>query len=142
MTFKVRFGSSEGIYLDMFLSGDSDGSGKACDYHFGTYKTLCGDDESFRRMALLGADFALETNHWLTGQLDDFTWTGYDIAFLQCGSEKYRVTCYDSLENILRYLPAKAEHICHDCIVITENASGEAVLRVESGTQSESKQVH
>ena len=134
MTFKVRFGSSEGIYLDLYLSGEPDGSGEAGDYLIGTFKTLEEDDESFRQMALLGADFSLETVHWLNGRLDDFTWTGYDVAFLLGGEEKHRMTCYDSLEKIMSYLPAKAEYIRHDSIMITENASGHVVFHAENGT--------
>ena len=134
VTYKVRFGGSEGIYLDMFLDGEMDASGEAGEYRFGTYKTLNGDDEAFRQMALLGAEFSLEAYHWLSERLADFTWTGYDVSFLQRGEEKHRVTCYDSLENIRRYLPAKSEHIRHDCIVITENASGYIVFQAEHGT--------
>ncbi len=137
VTFKVRFGGSEGIYLDMFLSGELDDSGTAGDCLFGTYKTLNSDDESFRQMALLGAEFALETNQWLRGKLDDFIWTGYDISFQHCGKEKYRVTSYDCIENVQRYLPAKAEHIQHDRIVITENATGKVVLQINDHTQTE-----
>lgn len=123
VTFKVRFGGSEGIYLDMYLSGDTDGTGVNGDHLFATYKTLERDDDIFLQMAILGAKFSLETYHWLGERLDDFTWTGYDIAFLLGGKEKYRVTCYDSIENIRKYIPAKAEHIPHDSIVITDNST-------------------
>ena len=136
VTFKVRFGGSEGIYLDMFLDGEPDDRGEAGEYRLGTYKTLNGDDETFRHMALLGAEFSLEAYHWLSERLDDFTWTGYDISFLQFGEEKHRITCYDSLENIRKYLPARAEHIRHDSVVITENASGHVVFQAENSTQT------
>jgi len=128
VTFKVRFGGSEGIYLDLYLTGEVDSSGKSGDYLFGTYKTLNGDDESFREMALLGADFSLEAYHWLNGRLDDFTWTGYDISFQSAGKETYRVTCYDTFKNVRSRLPAKAERIRHDRIVVTENATGKIVM--------------
>ena len=120
---RVNFGGSEGIYLDMYLSGDTDGTGVNGDHLFATYKTLERDDDIFLQMAILGAKFSLETYHWLGERLDDFTWTGYDIAFLLGGKEKYRVTCYDSIENIRKYIPAKAEHIPHDSIVITDNST-------------------
>ena len=127
--FKTRFGGSEGIYLDLYLEGELDSSGKNSTCVIGTYKTLNGDDESFRQMAILGANFALETNHWTWNKLDDFTWTGYDIDYLLDGDVKRSVTCYDSWENLQRYLPERARHTPHDCIVVTDNASGRIVFR-------------
>ena len=53
VTFKVRFGGSEGIYLDMYLSGDTDGTGVNGDHLFATYKTLERDDDIFLQMAIL-----------------------------------------------------------------------------------------
>ena len=129
MVFKVRFGGSEGIYLDLFLDGELDSSGKYSTCLFGTYKTLNGDDESFRQMAILGANFALETHHWIWDKLDDFTWTGYDIEFWQDSEVKRSMTCYDSWENIQRYLPDRAKHTTHDRIVVTDNASGKIVFQ-------------
>ena len=129
MVFTVRFGGSEGIYLNLFLDGELDSSGKSAACLIGTYKTLSRDDETFRQMAILGANFALETNWWIWDRLDDFTWTGYDIEFWQDSEVKRSMTCYDSWENIQRYLPDRAKHTTHDRIVVTDNASGKIVFQ-------------
>ena len=129
VVFTVRFGGSEGIYLNLFLDGELDSSGKSAACLIGTYKTLSRDDETFRQMAILGANFALETNWWIWDRLDDFTWTGYDVDLLLGGEVKRSMTCYDSWENLQRYLPDRAKHTTHDRIVVTDNATGKIVFQ-------------
>lgn len=129
VVFKVRFGGSEGIYLDLFLDGDPDGDKENSAWLFGTYKTLNEDDESFRQMAVLGANFALVTRRWVWDRLGDFTWTGFDIDFMQDGAVKRSITCYESWQELQQDLPEKARQTPHDCIVVTDNASGEVVFR-------------
>jgi len=125
--FHVRFGGSEGIYLDLLLDGDITGRGKnVC--QFGTYKTLNSDDESFRNMAILGANFALETNHWMKDKLDDFTWTGYDIDYYKAGSIRRSITSYSKLEDILLTCERRYERVYYDKIIVTDNATGRTVF--------------
>lgn len=133
--FHVRFGGSEGIYLDLLLDGDIAGNGSTV-CRFGTYKTLNSDDESFRIMAVLGANFALETNHWMKDKLDDFTWTGYDIDYYKAGSIRRSITSYSKLEDILQTCERRYETVYYDKIIVTEKATGRMVFEVP-GLQTE-----
>ena len=53
VTFKVDWGGSEGIYLDLYLEG----YGFKTPLRFGCYKTLSESRAAYRTMCLLGADF-------------------------------------------------------------------------------------
>ena len=127
--FKVRFGGSEGVYLDVFLDGELDESGQCACCLIGSYKTLNRDEEAFRRMALLGADFSLETHRWLSERLDDFTWTGYTVDFLLEGSVKRSLICYDTWDNLQKQLPSRFKTTPHDSLLVTENATGHVVFQ-------------
>ena len=79
---QVNFGC-EGIYLDLYFKGNIGDGREEQIGAFGTIKTLREDDESFRTMAILGANFQLAAHHFINKHLDDFTHIGYDIDFLR-----------------------------------------------------------
>lgn len=82
----VNYGGSEGIYIDLFLRGNI-GYGWGGKEHtkLGTIKTLRTDDDSFRQMAVLMADFQIAATRFVNAHLDDFTWIGYDIEYFREG---------------------------------------------------------
>lgn len=90
----VNYGGSEGVYTDLFLKGNI-GYGWAKEFtKLGTIKTLRTDDDSFRQMAILMADFQIAASRFINANLDDFTWIGYDIDYFRVGEAErsYGVT--------------------------------------------------
>ncbi len=91
----VNYGSSEGIYVDLFLRGNI-GYGWNGKEHtrLGTIKTLRTDDDAFRQMAVLMADFQIAATRFVNAHLDDFTWLGFDIDYFRTGEAErsYGVT--------------------------------------------------
>lgn len=82
----------EGIYLDLYLDGEL-GYGEQQKVGLGTAKTLESSDEAMRTMAVLGADFISTGTRYIKEHLDDFTWNGYNIAFLdESGKKIYEVS--------------------------------------------------
>lgn len=73
----LDYGSSEGIYLDLWITTYSDN--KPQNKSLGTFKTLRDDQEAMRIMGKLLADFIIETRAYVNANLDDFTWEGADI---------------------------------------------------------------
>lgn len=68
----LKFGGSEGIYLDMYLVGDL---GLGCENErikIGTFKTLVTSKEAFHTMATLMADFILELREFVNIHIDEF----------------------------------------------------------------------
>lgn len=90
----VNYGGSEGVYIDLFLRGNIGyGWSKECT-KLGTIKTLRTDDDSFRQMAVLMADFQIAATRFVNAHLDDFTWLGYDVVYYRTGETErsYGVT--------------------------------------------------
>lgn len=67
----LDFGSSEGIYLDLWIEYYEDGG--LCRKGLGTFKTLRDDREAMHAMAGLLADFIVEERAYLNAHRDDFT---------------------------------------------------------------------
>lgn len=82
MKMDVRFGGSEGIYLDIYLVGVF----RQMEEHveekirIGTFKTLHESDDAFRMMALLGADFILAAKKYVREHSLDFEWVGFYLS--------------------------------------------------------------
>lgn len=90
----VNYGGSEGVYIDLFLRGNIGyGWSKECT-KLGTIKTLRTDDDSFRQMAVLMADFQIAATRFVNAHLNDFTWLGYDVDYYRAGETErsYGVT--------------------------------------------------
>ncbi len=93
---RVNYGGSEGIYLDLFYNGIIDNrSNTECEKgEIGTIKTLEDNDEAFRKMAVLMADFQIKARSFINAHLDDFTWNGFNIRYYEKESDEqvYGVT--------------------------------------------------
>lgn len=95
--FKLNYGGSEGIYLDVYLQGrvsideeDEKITG------MGIFKTLRTDDEAMHQMAKLEADFILSLSKYMNTHLDEFIWYGGDVRIIEdndMSSMKGYLTC-------------------------------------------------
>ena len=78
--FNLNYGSSEGIYLDVYAQGDVTEEGEDKKYYIGTCKTLHEDDSAMHTMAVLGADFICEGRRYVRDHYDDFCFTGFKVT--------------------------------------------------------------
>jgi hypothetical protein len=87
--FEIRnnldYGSSEGIYLDLWIERYADG--EKAQYRLGTFKTLDDSPEAMRTMAQLLADFIVAETRYVNKNLDDFTWEGADVYPIENGKK-------------------------------------------------------
>lgn len=91
ITGDIRFGNCEGIYLDVYATGNIGYGRDMSKVLLGTFKTLGETKEYLYAMAKLEADFIWETNQFVNEHIDDFEWTGYSIEFY---SEEKRLCAY------------------------------------------------
>lgn len=129
--FDIRMSISygcEGIYLDLYLDGEL-GHGELQKVGLGTAKTLESSDEAMRTMAILGADFISTGTHYINNHLDDFTWNGYNIAFLdESGKKVYGVSSSKSDIEAVKKLcheNFRKVNICAVKAVVRNNATRE-----------------
>lgn len=59
----------------------------------GTFKTLLETDEAMHQMAALEADFVIILNRFVEKNLDDFTWSGYDLIPLDSNGKRCKNRC-------------------------------------------------
>lgn len=97
VVFEVRFGSSEGIYLDIFLDGKVSALNNHQRYRIGTYKTLAEDRFSFKHMAELGCEFVFAAQTYINANIDDFCWVGCDVEYFDANEKLVR--SYRSFDN-------------------------------------------
>jgi hypothetical protein len=81
----LDYGSSEGIYLDLWIERYTDG--EKAQYRLGTFKTLDDSPEAMRTMAQLLADFIVAETRYVNKNLDDFTWEGADVYPIENGKK-------------------------------------------------------
>lgn len=99
--FVVMFGGNEGIYLDIFLRGDT-GNIWYGDVCVGTYKTLRTDKEAYADLANLGTEFVFAVRDFAIDHSSDFDWSGYKITFYSGDEKKVTYITYeDTPENFL-----------------------------------------
>ena len=128
----VNYGGSEGIYIDLFYSGDiGNGVEKG---EIGTIKTLSRSDEAFLAMAELMARFQIEATRFINKNLVDFAHVGYDARFYFNGEEKFHYGFTDKRSKSLDEAKKDAYHYLrmaepynYDYVIITENATGKEI---------------
>lgn len=138
---QVNYGGSEGIYVDVFTQGDIGRCGELgafSRHELGTIKTLEENDDAFRDMALLMAEFQVRTTRFIRRNMDDFEWTGYHIDFYMCGQSESSSGAIMKgktwpLQEVIDY----AEHTMkelpkYERAVITDNATNTVVKTVWS----------
>lgn len=77
----VNFGGSEGIYLDVYASGNVTQEGAPERVHLGTYKTLESRKPAFQVMSNLNTEFVFTAIDFLNEYMDMFEWTGWSIQY-------------------------------------------------------------
>lgn len=118
-TADLKFGGSEGIYLDIYAEGNM-GIGEP-KVRLGTFKTLREDREAFHQMAKLQADFLWEARDFVNHNIDDFTWCGYDVEFYH-GDKRtmgYTTKSMESVNNLIK----RNRKFTWDYVVVTNNAT-------------------
>ena len=70
----LSYGGNEGIYITMYAEFSNEER-----IHLGTFKTLREDRAALEQMAKLLADFIFEGKWFVNDNLDDFTWSGYNV---------------------------------------------------------------
>lgn len=117
----VNFGGCEGIYLDIYLEGDT--GNDADRILLGTYKTLYRDKESFRVMGNLNTEFVFALREFVNSHPDDFNWTGYDIRFYK--GDKKTGGYWSSTENSsMRLIKRHFKEYSPDHAVLIDNSTG------------------
>lgn len=113
----VNFGGSEGIYLDVYAQGET-GNGEE-KVRLGTFKTLERSREAFYVMAKLQTDFVYETYDFVSDNMEDFEWTGYNINLYRDGKRicGYSTAGKEGLKRILE------RHSDFEYAEITDNAT-------------------
>lgn len=119
--FRVEFGSSEGIYLTVYLEGNiSKDIEKA---ELGTFKTLYDSKEAYKAMSDLGVEFVFALQEFVEENYDSFCWTGYtlrsdgdqDRLSMWCGTHQ------SAMNRIKRYLNIHPERT----VSILKNETGD-----------------
>lgn len=73
----LDYGSSEGIYLDIWIIFDEDGRKEQ--QKIGTFKTLFEDYPAMEAMGKLLAGFIFEGYQYVNKNLDNFSWQGWEV---------------------------------------------------------------
>lgn len=129
--FKLDWGGNEGIHLDVAITGCVDGESKVIS--LGTFKTLLETDEAMHQMAALEADFVIILNRFVEKNLDDFTWSGYDLIPLDSNGKRCKNRCgyeiHDKtkiMERVKGMFQGTCEKVC-----VLNNATKEKVLTIQ-----------
>lgn len=125
----VNYGASEGIYVKLFCVGNIGYGWDKQHIELGTVKSLSDNDDTFRRMAMLMADFQIAATRFVNSHLDDFTWLGYDLDYYRAGEAErsYGVTMKgirsfdDAIEEAKRTMRRFSYYVK---VVITRNSDG------------------
>ena len=70
---EVMYGNSEGIYIDVYIRTYETGIiNETGVISMGTIKCLYTDDDSFRKMGELAAEYVITTTNYVNNHMDDF----------------------------------------------------------------------
>ncbi len=117
----LKYGGSEGIYLDIYIDGYDYNEKEHYRRHIGTFKTLYEDNASMRTMALLLADFVTEGTRFVNEFIDDFTWEGFDVGYVENGEKTYIWSGCSSEESIGKRKAELFEK--HNTVIVRDNAT-------------------
>lgn len=77
---KTKWGGCEGIYTDVYIDGNIGSNNGIENLHVMTLKTLYEDDEHFRKMTSIGAEFQIEARHFIEKNRKELIRTGYGVG--------------------------------------------------------------
>ena len=110
---QVQYGACEGIYLDVYFFGSGFTNSEADKVRLCTVKTLDTSRDAMRKMAILGADFVVDTSEFLNRNSDDFDWKYYSVRIVEeDGSLGYGYSCtsLSAAEKKFDEFAKKAQH--------------------------------
>ena len=116
-TAELKFGGSEGIYLDVYIEGNI-GIGKPS-VRLGVFKTLYESREAFYTMAKLQADFIWETRDFVNAHIDDFEWTGFNVSFFK-GEKRTMGYSTGTMDRVKKLMTRNLKYDW-DYVIITNN---------------------
>ena len=107
----LDYGSSEGVYLDLWLEIDKDD--KTIKAELGTFKTLLEDYPAMEAMGKLLAGFIFEGRKYVNKNLDNFNWQGWEVYAFDDNGKKagfsYSCSSMDSAivqkDKLMEYYP-------------------------------------
>ena len=82
------YGGSEGIYTDMTIRGYV-GNEKEGMFNIGVFKTLRTDEDAYKDMCILGAEFVFRCRKFVDEHWDDFDQDGYKVIEVRDGKPQY-----------------------------------------------------
>ena len=97
---RLDFGGNEGIYLTMNMIKRKDGKPEITT--FGIFKTLLTTKDAMRKMSQIAADFIYEAHEFVNENMDDFNWTGYDLAYYDDEKQRYVDAWWCSTEESMK----------------------------------------
>lgn len=117
----VNFGGCEGIYLDLYLYGNTGNDMEKIP--LGTYKTLSRSKEAFKAMSVLNAEYVFALNDFVQAHIEDFNWTGYDVYFFKDDQKRVGYTSA-SLDSAQSLIARNFERYHFDYAILTNNETG------------------
>lgn len=109
----VRFGSNEGIYLDIYAEGYKENAYSnepPATINIGTFKTLSRSREAFHMMSRLSANFVLEAEDFIMSHINDFTWNGYNIKLVKSDNKAYNWVTAASYKRATEVIASKLKN--------------------------------
>ena len=88
----LDYGSSEGIYLDIWIIFDRDG--RNVQEKLGTFKTLLEDGAAMETMGKLLAGFIFEGYQYINSNPGNFNWEGIDVYAIDSDGNKAGFSYY------------------------------------------------
>ncbi len=95
---QTRYGSSEGIYSDFYLSyGDTKKRVMVA-------KNLSRDDVTFVKMHIFAAQIVLIAKMYIENNKDEFNWRGFDVSYLKDDGKTIPYMWCGKIENTNKYV--------------------------------------
>lgn len=118
---ETKYGGSEGVYTDVYISGYIRNADDYEKIHIGTIKTLNEGPEAIREMYQLAAEVYLAGNDFINKNLDAFTWIGYKLTLHPGDKFHFEYSSKDSLYRGIEQLKNRGEDLSEVKIIDLSN---------------------
>ena len=111
---RVMYGSSEGIYLDVYFTGSEFTYTSTERIRFCCIKTLDRSRETMRKMAVLGADIVVDLTDFLNSNSENVNWEYYSVRMIDkngCLSWGYLTTSLEQAEQHFQKFAESGKHV-------------------------------
>ena len=117
----LQFGSSEGIYLDMYIEGEFGENGETKKSKIVVFKTLEDSFEALMRMSEIQAIAIWEGRAWIRENRDQLSRRGWSVKKERDDNWSYLCYTEESLK----------KHILEGCSYVTDNKTGDVLTKDE-----------